>query len=491
MSSASPTPSVVLVVEAQEVFRGLQAALSEDLVTLVLAQHAAQARIAAGSKRPAVVILPAPGGRSTLARSLREVLPARTRILGIGEAAQGQSLSEGVDRLATGSDMQAIKEAVEELLGEAASFVMPGLGGLLAPRGSDEPEADIDPARAAEIRDLGVAIRMHRTVSGGGVAAVSGPSPGISLQQSDNEDPSLVDISVGSIADAMSSLPDPSQAVTRTERLMALTEERQAELEQRAQAAALARAQADSARPEPAEVPSSTPPLRRRRGLAVGLGLLVVLLLGGGVGGYLVWKHRADSRARALRPPPPEELDEALLERAEAVRKRGTLVDPYAGLVAHVAAGVRPGDVDVSDEQLHRSVPELDRWFESALLRLSASKAREQLLARAEPLVRFDDLRRAERYIQRAIKLRDGADARQLLSEVFEKRGQIAQAQRELRWALKLAPRRRELRVRLGQLYLKEGKTREGCAELRRAGARDPKGRDLLRESCQGQGGGR
>ena len=503
---------MVLVVELAQVCEGLKAAMGADEIEWVTALHPGEARIAAGSRRPAVVILPAPRGDAQQAKSLRGVLPATCRILGLVGDGEPLEAPGGLDRVAPQGDLEAVEAALSALLGEAA-LPLPGPGspaplpereeGSLPPgvRPADEPDgerddedADVDPARAAAIRDLALSIQVHRSLSGGAATAPAPAPVGLSLSSADREDPSQVDISVGSVAEAMADLPEPGESLSRTEQLKAIVEERdaarmsaeEASRERQAQAAALAQIRAHSEARVPTQAIELAFVKRRRRGRIVKIVVALVLCIGAGIGGFLYYQHLVEQKRKSVKPPPPESFDEALVSRAEAARKGGLFVDPYAGLIARTPVGVRATDVDFSDEQLHRSVPELDRWFEQALRRLPMPKVREQLLGRAEPLVRFDDLKKAHGYLERARKIRDGADVRALLATVSEKEGRPEKAQGHLQRAMKLDPKRHDLRLRLGLLLLKSGKAEEGCKELDLAASRLKEARAAKREHCQG-----
>lgn len=513
MNASPEKRPVVLVLETEAVSSALQTAIGADRAEVVLARHPAQARIAAGSRRPAVLLLPVHGGDAAQAKSLRGVLPSSARILGLVGEGDPLDPPEGVDRVAPLGSPVAIKVAVEALLEEAAcatrrggslsSFVeelslgeaagVPGSKAAVVP----EEEADVDPARAAAIRDLAHSMQMHRSMASGSRVSAPVQVVGISLSSVGRDDPSQVDIAVGSVSEALAALPEPSEAVGRTERLQALTAEREAAhqvaqevaRDREAQAEAFAQIRAHGVAREPTQAIELSFVKRRRRGRLVKLVVALVLCVGGGVGGFLYWQHRKEVKRRAYKPPPPEIFDETLVARAQAARKRGVAVDPFTGLMARTPIAVRATDVDFTDEQLHRSVPELDRWFEQALTRLSPLKVREQLLGRADPLVRFDDLKKAQGYLDRALKIRDGADVRELLATVDEKGGRPEQAQAQLLKALRFAPKRLDLRMRLGLILLKAGKRDEGCAELGRAAAKLKEARAAHRERCAGKGG--
>ncbi len=511
MSESKEAKQVVLVVEAEAVQKDLESQLDGTRYEVLLAAHPAQARILAGSKQPSVVVIDTPGGSAIQARSLQTVLPSWCFILGLVGDRDDPDPPEGLHRVARLKDRIGILAAVEVLLEESAKACetgarLPSFSAIGAkptePDSADpgldadasaEPdagEADVDPSRAAAIRELGMAIRMERSISGGknalsGVEAASEAAPSISLGHGDRIDPSQVDIGVGgSVDDALSSLPDPSKAVSVEEHRAQL----QAERDAAAQRAALAqiRAQKDPTQ-ELDDLDLGMEVKKSRKGLILAILAGVVMLAGAGVGVHYYRQLAARRKAEAARKPKYyEKYDDLLRNRARHAAGHGTLVDPFAGTLAQVPESVRPTDVDEKDEYLNRSVPELDRWFELALKRLSARRAREQLVLRAGPLVKFGQFKRAQRYLYRALKIKDGVDARDLMAQIFEKQDKHGSAIYHLKAAVRLKPRRADLRVRLAQQYLAQKKVKQACAQLKRAARRDKQYRATYEKHCKG-----
>lgn len=543
MSNDTESRPVVLVVGAEAVFQSLQSELAPERCELAKADHPAQARIVAGSRRPAVVVLALADGGAKAAPSLREVLPAESAILGLqaaddSEAADGVGgpvaappPPAGVDRLAPAGDLASVRAAVQLLLTEREQGqAPPSLGGGGGPDGGasedrgggegseaeavadavadadEEEEPDVDPSRAAAIRELGVAIRMERSLAGrsAGVGATKSKGPGLRLSHG-GEAPSGdrgEDRTGAGVTDALSDLPDPGSALSAEEWQARVQAQRDAEA-MRAALAQIKQSQSDQAQQSQQEQEEKSVTeemealnqaerrrISRRRWMILGA-VGVAMLVAAGVAWYIFEAHQSRRReAIAELHKYRGKVDPTLAEQAQRARKRGVLVDPLAGLVARIPEGVRSADVDQSDEFLNRSVPELDRWFERALERLPKRQAREQLVLRAAPLVKFGQHKRAQRYLMRALKIGDGVRARVLLAQTFENQKQPKGAIYHLRRAVKLAPKRADLRARLGLQYLAAKRTRKACRALRAAARQDDAHAALVSKHCGRDGSG-
>lgn len=364
------------------------------------------------------------------------------------------------------------------------------------PKGELPPEADIDPARAAEMRDLAVAFRTAQSVGTSSVG-VGGAAPvaGLTLGHAERDDPSQVDIGVGNVSDALSSLSAPAEPSRSATPAAAPSGPERASTMQIAlrQAAGRARRKDETEELSELDLGVEVRPSRRKWIL---LGAVGVLVIAAAITTYVLLARRGVRKrhaAHAVQTRYAGKVDELVASQARRMARTGALVDPFAGVLARTQETVRSADVDANDQALNQSVPELDRWFEQALRRMSKRKAREQLLARGESLVKVGKHRRGRHYLFRAIRIRDGVHVRLLLGRSFVAEKRPRAAIPHLRRAVVLARRspRDAARLELAVAYLAAKKEARACKTLRAIRKPAPEAKRLLATHCDKGGGGR
>lgn len=363
--------------------------------------------------------------------------------------------------------------------------------------GGAHPEADIDPARAAEMRDLAVAFRAAQSAGASGVG-VEGAAPmvGLQLGHAVRDDPSQVDIGVGSVTDALSSLSEPAKAASEESRSSQPSTPEKATTMQVAlrQAAGRRRRKDETEELSELDLGVEVHPARLKW-ILLGAGGVALLVAAGLTYGLLARRGARKRRAaHTVQTRYAGKVDPLVAAQARRMARAGRLVDPFAGVLARTPESVRATDVDASDQALNQSVPELNRWFERALRSMSKRKARAQLLGRGEALVKVGKHRLGRRYLFRAIRIRDGAHARLVMARSFlaEKRPRAAIP--HLRRAVTLTRRkaRDAARLELARAYLDARKTKQACKALRAIRRLGPEGEALRRSHCsETRGGGR
>ncbi len=220
---------------------------------------------------------------------------------------------------------------------------------------------------------------------------------------------------------------------------------------------------------------------KSRKGLIL-MVVAVVVLVAGGLAAYLLLrsKPKAGAGAGAGGGSAAQAGKIAKTQRP----KRGLHEDHFAGTIAQLPQTVTALDVDVSDEFLNRSVPELDPYMELALKRLSSRKRRKTLMDRGLKLLGWERYPEARRFLKRAVGIKDGPVARAALSRAYEGLGRFWMAIAQLRRALKRDPKNDAYHMRLGLLYFREDKKKKGCKELKRAAKLNKSHQGLVVKHC-------
>ena len=489
------TPTILIVGE-DALCSDFQQHFAGRGVTIQFAGDTPSAITRCVSQPPRLLVLPVAGlGEEFLSVWSRPRAPAAA-ILGLVESL-GDPVPEGYTRTARRGQPKEIV-SLSELMLRSLPVTPPASGGAKpAPPASlsiwnrpggilanvPEPDQDqdeeaveeeSDPARLHDLRSLGVALRMARTLQDSGPTPhpVEGSSGSLKLSHAGGGslEPGPTD---SKVSDAMADLPKPRAAQDTMQRLKAISEEEVPS--------------APTATPEEvkkkqkAEGTQLLIKSKSRRGVVVGAVILVVLT-GAGVAGWVAWSSYAEKKRQAAAGGTPS--DRVLYPVVGGDSKRGTLMDPITGTIAVLPQGVSPVDVDVRDKALNRSVPELDPYLDKTLRRLSKRKQRETLMAWGERHLKSERYPEARRYLNRAMKLRDGARVRALLSRVHQGLGRTPVAIHHLKFAIRKEKMNGAYRAQLGQLYLEAGKRKKACKAFKAAAKRDPQYKKQVQQQC-------
>jgi hypothetical protein len=326
----------------------------------------------------------------------------------------------------------------------------------------DEGDFGPDPSRVSDIRSLGVAVRMAKAVRADEDAKAA-PLPALSLKLShdgeDGDDDEGEEDKPAGITDAMALLPQARAAESEDESIARLSAERAAQSVDERQA--VRDPTAPALAPEPEVVFRKS-----RKGLILVI-VAVLVLAGGGLAAYLLLrpKPKPESKPRGQGPAAAQASKTTKPPRF----KRGVHEDHFAGTIAQLPAAVTALDVDVSDEFLNRSVPELNPYMELALRRLSRRKRRKTLMDQGTKLLGWERYPEARRFLKQAVELKDGPKARAALSRAYQGLGRNWAAIVHLHQAIKKDQKNDAYHMRLGLLYLKEDKKKKGCEALNHA----------------------
>jgi len=489
-------PQVILVVAEADLVSDLQQHFASRGVTIRFAEDPGAAREAIAVLPPRLVVLPMEGACQVLLEAWDAGTAPVELVIGlVAQPSDGSRTPKCVTRTARRGEAQEIVSLAELLLRggpasakpEAAAVVgAPAKesiwnrpGGILKNLAAEKlleaeadaaaEEADFDASRVSDIRSLGVAVRMAKAARGGAGAKPS-PAPGLSLRLShgaEEEDAEERGKPAG-ITDAMSLLPQARAAESEEETIARLAAERAAKPVEGRPAVLEPILPSVVVEPEPVFKKS-------RKGLILVV-TAVLVLAGGGVAAYLLLWPKPTRKSAGAAP---------VTRKKTADRpKRGLHEDHFAGTIAQLPGTVTALDVDVSDEFLNRSVPELDPYMELALRRLSRKKRRKTLLDRGLKLLGWERYPEARRFLKQAVELRDGPEARAGLSRAYEGLGRNWAAIAHLRQAAKRAPMNDSYQVRLGLLYLKENKKKPGCKALQRAAKLNKSHKGLVQKHC-------
>ncbi|MFH2006199.1 MAG: tetratricopeptide repeat protein [bacterium] len=486
---------VILIVGEPDLVSDFQQHFAGRGVTVRLVEDTTAARAACEGDRPRLIVIPNEGAFAELLKAWSQgSAPADIIIALVETLSEAGDSPACVTRTARRGQSQEIVSLAELLLRSEPAASPPGQGeeagesesesesiwnkpgGILANRKSVDDgdwgeEADIDPSRVSDIRNLGVAVRMAKTMGAASKAAAD-PSGSIKLRHADGGGLTETPAEGSKVADALASLPEARAAKTFEEQLPPMPS---------APTEAAARKPRDPTKPRVALEPSVARPRSRRR--LVMLILLVVVLGGGGAAAWLLLRGRGKGKAdpgtgkqaTAMRPAP-----------MRAGPQRGVYVDEFAGVIAQLPKAIQSVDVDATDEFLNRSVPELNPFLEQQLRRMSRKKQRAALIERGRKLLGWERYPEARRYLKRALELKDTAEVRSLLATAHAKLGRRWTAVRHLKAALDKDAGNPDYLFRLGLLYVEAGKKRKkkGCRFLRDAAKRKERYAGQVEQLC-------
>ena len=492
---------VILVVAEADLVSDFQQHFASRGVTIRFAEDPSATREAVAAQRPRLVVLPVEGACQVLLEAWEQGETPADQVLGlVAQHSDASSVPKSVTRTARRGETQEIVSLADLMLRsipaqkkpaaaakepaaaakEPAASIWNKPGGILKNLDADklvdedgkeeeEGDLDFDPSRVSDIRSLGVAVRMAKAVKSSDSGPLPGPAPSLSLSHSGEQDDEDEQGKPAGITDAMSLLPQARAAESEEETIARLAAERAS---QPVEAMPVAR---DPTLPP---IASETEVVFRksRKGLIITI-VVVLVLAGGGVGAYLF-----------LRPKPKKSKSGAAAPVAKVKKpasvKRGLHEDHFAGTIAQLPKTVTALDVDLSDEFLNRSVPELNPYMELALKRLSRSKRRKTLMERGMKLLGWERYPEARRFLKQAVELKDGPKARAGLSRAYEGLGRNWAAIVHLRHALKRDKKNDSYNSRLGLLYLRENKKKKGCMFLKRAAKLKKSHGGLLEKHC-------
>ncbi|MFH2005038.1 MAG: protein kinase [bacterium] len=115
---------------------------------------------------------------------------------------------------------------------------------------------------------------------------------------------------------------------------------------------------------------------------------------------------------------------------------------------------------------------------------LTPKEKRNQLMARAQRLIRRGRYAESRKFLTYALKIDDSARLRRYFSTSYERLGQIWPAIYHLNKAIKMSPRNAGQRVKIGQLYLRVGQRGNACGAFRTA-LRFKPGNDAAKRQLQ------
>jgi len=492
-------PQVILVVGEADLVSDFQQHFAARGLTVRFAEDPGAARAAVSEQRPRLVVIPVDGACKLLLEAWEEgggapadvviglveslsdadaVPKSVTRTARKGQPRETVSLAELLLRSTPVPEAKPEPEPEPESIWDKPGGILKNLNPeqLKVEDDEDEEQFGADPSRVSDIRSLGIAVRMAKATK-----AYSEPesssSADLSLKLSrsgEDGDGGGEPEKPAGITDAMALLPQARAAETEEETIVRLSAERAAEtplgpLEARDPTAAM-------------KVYETKVVVRKSRKGLILVVTAVLVLVGGGVAAYLLLRPKPTPRPKvgAGGPSAAQSGKNAKPERT----KRGVYEDHFAGTIAQLPKTVTALDLDVSDEFLNRSVPELDPYMELALKRLSRSKRRKTLMERGTKLLGWERYPEARRFLKQAVDLKDGPVARAALSRAYEGLGRYWAAIVHLRRATKRDRKNAGYQARLGLLYLREDKKKPGCKALRRAVKLNKKHEGLVAKHC-------